>query len=156
MRGTVHSERIVRAALELGVSGLNPSEIARLLGLPRSTVRDWLAGAVPDTKRADSCFVCGAGGDPIELPADYVYLLGLYLGDGCISAHDRGVYRLRIVFDLKSGIVRDAATAIDHIRPGAALVQRRPDHCAEVSAYWKHWPCLVPQHGPGKKDLTQG
>ena len=23
--------------------------------------------------------------------------------------------------------------------------------CTEVSAYSKHWPCLFPQHGPGKK-----
>jgi hypothetical protein len=23
--------------------------------------------------------------------------------------------------------------------------------CTEVSSYWKHWPCLFPQHGPGRK-----
>ena len=23
--------------------------------------------------------------------------------------------------------------------------------CTEVGAYWKHWPCLFPQHGPGRK-----
>jgi hypothetical protein len=23
--------------------------------------------------------------------------------------------------------------------------------CIEVSAYWKHWPCLFPQHGRGPK-----
>jgi hypothetical protein len=23
--------------------------------------------------------------------------------------------------------------------------------CGDVSAYSKHWPCLFPQHGPGKK-----
>ncbi|MFQ5522478.1 MAG: hypothetical protein ACE5F5_02740 [Acidimicrobiia bacterium] len=23
--------------------------------------------------------------------------------------------------------------------------------CIEVSSYWKHWICLFPQHGPGKK-----
>lgn len=25
----------------------------------------------------------------------------------------------------------------------------------EVSAYWKHWPCLFPQHGPGPKHLRR-
>jgi hypothetical protein len=23
--------------------------------------------------------------------------------------------------------------------------------CTEVGSYSKHWPCLFPQHGPGKK-----
>jgi hypothetical protein len=26
----------------------------------------------------------------------YAYLLGLYLGDGCLSEHPRGVYHLRV------------------------------------------------------------
>lgn len=81
-----------------------------------------------------------------------MYLLGLYLGDGCISAHPRGVYRLRIVLDVKyPGIVDRAAAALTETRGGRALVQTRPKNCVEVSAYWQHWPCLFPQHGPGKK-----
>lgn len=27
----------------------------------------------------------------------------------------------------------------------------RSDHCIEVRSGSKHWPCLFPQHGPGKK-----
>lgn len=23
--------------------------------------------------------------------------------------------------------------------------------CVNVCAYWKHWPCVFPQHGPGRK-----
>ena len=26
-----------------------------------------------------------------------------------------------------------------------------PKNCVDVSLYSKHWPCLFPQHGPGKK-----
>jgi len=29
--------------------------------------------------------------------------------------------------------------------------QLRKCNCYEVHAYWKGWPCLFPQHGPGKK-----
>ena len=36
-------------------------------------------------------------------------------------------------------------------RRGRVLVQVRPENCVEVSAYWRCWPCLLPQHGPGKK-----
>ena len=31
------------------------------------------------------------------------------------------------------------------------LRQLRPCNCFEVSSYSKSWPCLFPQHGPGKK-----
>jgi hypothetical protein len=24
-----------------------------------------------------------------------------------------------------------------------------------VYSYWQHWPCLIPQHGPGKKHERQ-
>jgi hypothetical protein len=34
-----------------------------------------------------------------------------------------------------------------------AAALRRPNNCTEVSLYSKHWPCLFPQHGPGKKHL---
>lgn len=29
----------------------------------------------------------------------------------------------------------------------------RPEGCVEVYSYWKHWPCLFPQHGRGPKHL---
>lgn len=44
--------------------------------------------------------------------------------------------------------------AIDILMPGQrAATLRRSCHCTEVSLYSKHWPCLFPQHGPGKKHL---
>jgi hypothetical protein len=43
----------------------------------------------------------GGSHDTAALPASYAYLPGLYLGDRCISAHPRGVYRLRISLDLR-------------------------------------------------------
>jgi hypothetical protein len=34
----------------------------------------------------------------------------------------------------------------------AGSVQRVPQRgCVAVQSYGKHWPCLLPQHGPGKK-----
>ena len=38
------------------------------------------------------------------------------------------------------------------LMPGQhAAVFHRSDNCVEVSLYSKHWPCLLPQHGRGKK-----
>ena len=49
-------------------------------------------------------------------------------------------------------IIDRCRDAIDMLMPGQrAAVVRRPSRCADVSHYSKHWPCLFPQHGPGRK-----
>ncbi len=51
-------------------------------------------GQISLSKRS-RCAICSNSLD--RLPAGpYAYLLGLYLGDGSIATHARGVYRLRI------------------------------------------------------------
>jgi hypothetical protein len=85
--------------------------------------------------------------------AEYGYLLGLYLGDGCISESAR-TYRIRITLDAAyPRIIDGCAAALEAIRPGklAWRGHRRHSRCVEVSMYWNHWPCLIPQHGPGRK-----
>ena len=53
------------------------------------------------------------------LPSEYVYLLGLYLGDGCLSRHPRGVYKLRVVLDSRyPGIVAGCEAAMQAVLPG--------------------------------------
>jgi hypothetical protein len=154
----------VAAVLELGARDLHASEIARRTGIPRATVRDWLAGRIPRraARNGDSCGTCGAPSHRFpDLPAAYVYLLGLYLGDGCISAHPRNVYRLRVNLDLRyPGIVDACEEAIREVNPGRRVhrLMRRSNitgsaefSLVEVSSYSKAWPCLFPQHGPGRK-----
>jgi hypothetical protein len=87
------------------------------------------------------------------LPQAYVYLLGLYLGDGCISAGRRGVYRLRVYLDSKYPvIVSECVDAIRAVVPGNKVGMRLlKGSYYEVSMYSKSWPCLFPQHGIGKK-----
>lgn len=82
-----------------------------------------------------------------------MHLLGLYLGDGSIATHPRGVYRLRITLDVKyPGIVRDCEVAMKRVVPRNRVNrQLRRCNCYEVYAYSKGWPCLFPQHGSGKK-----
>ena len=42
--------------------------------------------------------------------------------------------------------------AVEAIAPGRAGVLRRRDcRAIVVSNHWKHWVCLIPQHGPGRK-----
>jgi Homeodomain-like domain len=136
-------------------AGLNDSQIARLIGVSRPTVRDWRrrpAGwpTSRNPRQGEPCPRChGRGLDP---PA-YVYLLGLYLGDGTISRQPSRVYKLRIA------CAQSYPHLIEECRRAVAAVRRLPRlpglvtkvGCVEVYAYWNHWPCLFPQHGKGPK-----
>ncbi|BBZ12932.1 LAGLIDADG family homing endonuclease [Mycobacterium branderi] len=137
-------------------TGMNDCAIARQTGIPRRTVWEWRSGRVPLLARSTSSSLgCSIDHDFSELPATaYCYLLGLYLGDGCISRHPRA-WQLRITLDAKyPGIVDRCRNAIDALMPGQrAAMLCRSDNCIEVTLYSKHWPCLLPQHGPGKKHL---
>jgi hypothetical protein len=153
----VHERRTIEAALELAAAGVSASTIARQLAVPRSTVSAWLSGALPRHPHGDG----GRCGDEHAfdlLPPGYVYLLGLYLGDGCLSIAPATVPKLRIALDVRyPGIIAEAKWAIERVRGVAGNGLERPRRYVEVYSYWKHWPCLFPQHGAGKKherDIT--
>jgi hypothetical protein len=118
----------------------------------RGQQRDWRCR--PQVRpRLDGGSPCGVAHDFSGLlAAPYSYLLGLYLGDGCIS-RDRRVWRLRIVLDTKyPAIIVRCRQAIDMLMPAQrARAVQLPKNCVEVSLYSKHWPCLFPQHRPGRK-----
>jgi len=80
----------VVAVLQLGREGLGARRIARLTGIPVSTVRDW-----------------------VVVPMNRVQRL---------------------------------------LRKSSYVDKPEPSH-VEISAYSKSWPCLFPQHGPGRKHL---
>jgi len=166
----VYSSERVAEVLDLHRSGLNVSEISRRTGISRATVREWASGRVPRgrgrTPGVSSCPDCGHDEHKHEnLSASYVYLLGIYLGDGFISSHPRGVYRLRVVLDLRyPGIIDEVERGIADVIPGRRIsrlakssnyVESDAPTCVELGAYSKSWPCLFPQHGPGKKHQRQ-
>ena len=138
------------AAKRLIADGMNDCAVARQLGIPRPTVRDWRRR--PAIRSRDPDGSCGIAHDFSQLPAEaYCYVLGLYLGDGCISRSGR-VWHLRVTLDKKyPAIIDRCRQAIEVLMPGqrAGIVQRVG--CVDVSLFSKHWPCLLPQHGPGKK-----
>jgi hypothetical protein len=150
MRSVEEFETVQR----LIAAGLNDCAIARQTSIPRCTVRDWRRR--PQIRiRPVAASPCGILHDLASLPAAaYSYLLGMYLGDGCISRHPR-TWQLRITLDAKyPGIIDRCRQAIDILMPTQrAAMLRRSDNCIEVSLGSKHWPCLLPQHGPGKKHL---
>jgi hypothetical protein len=151
----MHSTDTVAEALRLADSGFGARRIAARTGVPVRTVTDWLAGRTPRGRTAASastCLACGASSHLVRDPAAYAYLLGLYLGDGYIAAHPKGVFRLRIVLDQAyPGIVAGCVEAIAALLPANKVRTFDRKGCVEVRAYSKAWPCLVPQVGPGRK-----
>jgi hypothetical protein len=132
--------------------GLNDCQIARRTGIPRRTVCDMRTKPMVARRIAAGSSSCGTDHDFEALAAaPYSYLLGLYLGDGYISRSNR-VWHLRITLDKKyPAIIDRCRSAIDTLMPSqrAGVVNRVG--CVEVWMYSKHWPCLFPQHGPGRK-----
>jgi hypothetical protein len=85
----------------------------------------------------------------------------MYLGDGCISAHPRGVFKLRLFLDVRyPAIVDECERAVRALAPQNRVnrLLRRGGYenssegsNVELSAYSRSWPCLFPQHGAGRK-----
>lgn len=169
----LHGPTAVAEALALRAEGLGARRIAKRLNLPIETVRDWLARRVPAHSRPTdgrsipaTCDRCGHKAHRFdELPPEYVYLLGLYLGDGCISEHRRKVFRLRVFLDLRyPRIIDECEAAMRAVVPANKVhrmgrmsnyIERADASNVEVSAFSKSWPCLFPQHGPGKKHTRE-
>ena len=155
---SVRPEAEYQQALELIRARVNDCEIGRRLGIPRGTIKSWRVGLNARSggrtkewsgRRHGTCFRCEGGWVDEEA---YAYLLGVYLGDGCLSLHPRGVYRLRVFCDLKyPDIIDEVAAHMVIVRGNEAVGFTHKKGCVEVSAFWKHWLCLFPQHGPGRK-----
>ena len=143
----------------LAASGLNQCEIARRTGIPRRTINDWVNGRAPARRGYDDhgkpCRGCGKPLDMRESEfGAYAYLLGMYFGDGCISRHARGVFRLRITLDRQyPAIVDECVDAMSSVLPAnkASVHRHLHEQVDEVSSFSKHWPCFLPQHGDGLK-----
>ncbi|GAB4523596.1 MAG: hypothetical protein OHK0046_37470 [Anaerolineae bacterium] len=150
--------------LMLWEEGQNHSDIARITGIPRATVRDAinryqsLAGLEAQQERA-TLATPDATLHRIqtvpEVRKTYAYLLGLYLGDGNIILNANGrSYKLRITLDKKyPGIIESCVQAIQVILPNNVVRPFPKEGCFDVTCHYKHWPALFPQHGAGAKHL---
>ena len=120
--------------------------VSRELGVTRSTLRAWHSG--PPVGWCE-CFRCEGLGPAAA--GDYSALLGFYLGDGCLSGH-LGKQVLRVSCDRTlPGIVGDVGDRIRRVHPTGSVCHVAAPGVIVVQSQWKHWPCLFPQHGPGRK-----
>ena len=144
----------VETVRDLLAEGLPVAEASRRAGIPRGTVRSWLSDGLE--VRLDAARGLHEPNDLCPYVRDlsenaYAYLLGMYLGDGCISRHPNDVYKLRIFQDNRyPSLIRECMVAIHWVVQNRVGILQRPG-CKEIYSFSKHWPCLFPQHGPGPK-----
>jgi hypothetical protein len=138
--------------LTLHADGVPFSDIYRQLQLSRNTVAWWLyrrrepAACVP----VGRCPFCDRPSRTVDDPPAYAYLLGQYLGDGHLLTTVR-VPLLTVTCDLRyPGLIHEVTTAMEACGAKTVGYQERTG-CISVRSSWKHWPCLIPQHGAGKK-----
>ena len=152
----MHEVGTVQRALALSSAGLNCCQIYRALGVPRRTISDWTRGKIPGTTERRYPDLAVESLAAQNAPA-YAYLLGLYLGDGHIARMQR-TYCLRISLDSAyPKIIDSAAAAVDELFPDGRVGKYRHARAnlVIVSSYSRHWPRLLPQHGPGAKHLRK-
>lgn len=157
-----------QAVMDLWKQGMNTCQIARTLDIPRPTAKDIIkryqnrpveAGyRVTPPDQLLKQIMDAIDTDENTIAAAYAYVLGIYLGDGCISKV-RNVYSIRIALDARyPGIIQTCQNAIQQLLPNNSVgITRVMDgdrlSCVHVRCLYKHWPTVFPQHGEGKKHL---
>ncbi|MFE2524931.1 transcriptional regulator [Streptomyces sp. NPDC059382] len=134
--------------LDLLAGDRSVNSVSKETGISRAAIRAWQSRPQPRPRLLHHATPCQGPADQ----AAYAYLLGLYLGDGCISPHPRGGQYLRMACaDAWPGLIALCRAAITAVRPGEKVSVQQKQGCVAVTAYGHHWACLFPQHGHGKK-----
>lgn len=132
-------------ALDLLAAGASLNEVAAELSISRSALTRWVTDPRGAAGGSRPCPV------PFEPTAAYAALFGFYLGDGHI-AHFARHSALRIACDARQhGIIQDVERLMREVHPDRPTCRVRAPGTIVVQSNWKHWPCIFPQAGPGRK-----
>jgi hypothetical protein len=151
----IRSDEIVASALRASDAGVPDAENALRHGVAVKTIRRWRRlyqrqglprGQAHLTARCPRC-----DGADLDRQA-YAELFGWYLGDGHISRGRGDVYALHIYNDKRYAVLNaHVQELMKRVKPGSRPHTREVPGCLITTVGWKHWPCLFPQHGPGRK-----
>jgi hypothetical protein len=151
----IRSQELVDSALLLSDIGLIDADNALVHGVAVQTIRRWRReyqrrgqprGQAHTSVACPRCDAADLDG------AAFAHLLGWYLGDGHISQGRRDVLALHIFNDRRyPGLNAEIADTMRAVKPGGRVHTRLLSGAVVTTVSWKHWPCLFPQHGPGRK-----
>lgn len=144
----------VKHILELFKSGYSQNKIYKVLGVDRGTIRQIINDPEGYLQKASIDFDLSS----IDKKS-YAFILGVYLGDGCISkTHKADIFRLRIALDIKyQNLNNEIITELKKIFPNNKVNYMRvgeTNGCV-ISLYSTNLLKLFPQHDIGKKHERQ-
>lgn len=156
--------------IELYKEGYNQSEISRTLRIPRATVRDIIkifkqynSPFKPNVSKEKTSAIINDLQNPTNedkyIYQNYVYLLGVYLGDGSLIKikNKKDLYRLRVTCDAKyPNLIQEIKTAIEIILPDNTVGSikrywKGKLSCIDVSCWSKFFIHLFPSYQQGRK-----
>ena len=142
----MHSNAVIRRARQLSEAGDSDYTIARKTGIARQTVMRWRQGGFVEREDPASSWT-------VAIP-EYPYVLGLYLGDGCLSRPGRSQgYTIDVACDLAYPmIIQEAERALSTVF-NAPVRRWYPSDaaCVHLRASHHHLAGAFPQHGRGRK-----
>ena len=147
----MHDLTVRMRARQLIRDGWTQTAVAAELHVHQSAVSKWMSKAMPTDSLRPWCWICTPRLLDTAAAAAYGYVLGQYLGDGHLVTSTK-VPVLRIYSTATwPGITTECVAAVDAVcgsRPGALPAR---GGVVTVQSYSNHWPCVLPQHGPGTK-----
>ena len=160
----MHTYEEYRQILELWEQGFKKKRISIMIGINRATVRECInryqtvegleafRNRHPDVPVILQMLMAGPDPNSETLTMAYAYLLGMYLGDGCITPLPR-TYKLRVALDTHyPNIIQTVMRAVKVVAPKNVVnIVKEQGNCVQVYCHSNHWPAIFPQHGPGKK-----
>jgi hypothetical protein len=150
---------VVDSAMAAWRAGVRDADNAMDHGVTIQTIRRWRREYVRRGKPRGQLHVLARCPRCDDAPLDraaYAELFGWYLGDGHISRQRRGVFGLHITNDRRyAELNRHILELMRSVKPASRPHTREGIGCVITTVSWKHWPCLFPQHGPGRKHARQ-
>lgn len=149
MKYNKYEHEIIEKVLIDFNNGKNKYQIAKEYSIPRATLSGWIKnnGKKIRTSDKDISVIIQEIKNNKET---YNYILGLYLGDGCISSHKMS-YKLRIAQDNKyPKSITDIENILKSFFPNNIFICK-PKGCTVIGIYDKNLPLYFPQHDTGKK-----
>lgn len=153
--GHIRSDETVASALRASAAGVPDALNAERHGVAIKTIRRWRRLYVRRGQprgQAHTRVPCPRC-DLADLDeAAYAELFGWYLGDGHLTRGRRDVFNLHVFNDHRYPLDNARiADLMSRVKVGGRPHTRMVPGCVITTVSWKHWPCLLPQHGPGRK-----
>ncbi len=153
--GHIRSDAVVASALRDSDAGMRDADNAAKHGVAVKTIRRWRREYQRRGRprgQSHTQAECPRCGQASLDEAAYAELLGWYLGDGHITLERRGVYALHVFNDARyTDLNAHIQDLMRRVKPLSRPHSRKMPGCVNTTVSWKHWPCLFPQHGPGRK-----